>query len=81
VVLVLVKPDIEDTSDRCLVVLIGLDAAIVDGELLEVGQDGERELGRPGIATKLIGWLGVILDPYSWTFGFDEEFSSSANTG
>jgi hypothetical protein len=24
--------------------------AIVDGELLEIGQDGQREFGRPGIA-------------------------------
>ncbi len=42
-----------------LVPLIGLDPAVVDGELFEVGQDGERQLGRPGITAQLEGGMDI----------------------
>src|ERR1019366_3499967 len=33
-----------------LVVFVGLLAAVINGEFLEVGDDGQRQLGRPRIA-------------------------------
>ena len=45
-----------------LVALVGLDAAVVDGELLEVGEDAKRQLGGPGVAAELEGGLDVVLD-------------------
>ena len=49
------------------------DPAIVDGELLEIGQDGQRKFGRPGIAAKLIGRTEIVLQIDGWLLGFEEE--------
>jgi hypothetical protein len=57
-----------------------LDPAVVDGELLEVGEDAQRQLGRPGIAAELEG--GGSVDPQidRRLLGLDEELAHAANT-
>ena len=64
---------------RRLVGLVGLDAAVVDGELLEVGEDRERQLGRPGVAAELEGRAGVVLDVDRRLLGLDEELARAAD--
>ncbi len=48
--LVLVAGQVQDAGGGGKVAPVGLDPAVVDGELGEVGEDGERELGRPRVA-------------------------------
>lgn len=62
-----------------LVALVRLDAAIVNGEFLEVGKDAERELGGPGVAAELEGGLGLVLDDDGRFFGFEKEFAGAAD--
>jgi len=73
--LVLVVGEVQGAGGRRLVVLVRADAGVVDGELLEVGQDRERELRRPGVATELIGGVGIVLDPDRRALGLDEELA------
>jgi len=53
-------------------------AADVDGELLEVSQDGKGQLGRPCIAAQLVGRVRVALDVDGWLLGLQEELASTA---
>ena len=62
-----------------LVAAVGARAAVVDGELLEVGEDGERQLGRPGVAAQLEGGADVVLDVDGGLLGFDEELARAAD--
>ena len=59
--------------------LVGLDAAVVDRELLEVGEDAEREFGGPGVAAELEGGAGVVLDVNGGLLGFEEELARAAD--
>ena len=56
----------------------GLDAAVVDGELLEIGEDGDGELGAPGVPAELVGGVDVVADADGGLLGFDEEDPSAA---
>jgi len=62
-----------------LVGLGRLDAAVIDGDLLEVGEDRQRELGGPGIAAQLVGGGGVGLDIDGGFLGLDEELADPAD--
>ena len=62
-----------------LSLVVRLDAAIVDGELLEVGEDAERELGGPGVAAELEGGADVVLDVDGGLLGFEEELAGAAD--
>ena len=62
-----------------LVGAIGFGAAVEDGELFEVGQDRERQLGRPGVAAQLEGRADVVFDVDRRFLGFDEEFTRTAD--
>ncbi len=59
--------------------LVGLDAAVVDGELLEIGQDGEGQLGGPGVAAELVGGGDLVLEVDGGLLGFDEELARAAD--
>ncbi len=69
----------QDASFGGFVVLVRLFAAIVDGEFLEVGEDGERQLCRPGVAAELEGGADVGLDIDGGFLCFDEEFARAAD--
>ena len=45
----------------------------MNGELLKVRQDGEVQLGGPGVAAQLVGRVDVVLDVYGGLLGLDEE--------
>ena len=66
---------IEDARGAGGVVLAGFEAAIIDGKLLEVGEEAQREFGGPGIATELKGGADVLLDVDGRLFGFEKEFA------
>jgi hypothetical protein len=52
----------------------GLDTGVVNGEFLEVREDGKRQLSRPCIAPELIGRGDVALDVHGRLSRFEEEF-------
>ena len=54
-------------------------AGVVDGEFLEVGEDGEGEFGGPGVAAELEGGGGFVFDVDGGFFGLDEEFAGAAD--
>ena len=62
-----------------LSVAAGLDPAVVDGELLEIGEDGEGQLGAPRIAAELVRRLDVVLDVHRGLLGLDEELALLAD--
>jgi len=53
-------------------------AAVVDGQFLEVRQDRHRELGRPRIATELVGVVLTVLDVLGRPLRLDEELPQAA---
>jgi len=61
------------------VLVVGLDPAVVHGELLEIAEDAEGELGSPAIAAELEGGAGVVLDIYGGALGFEKEFACAAD--
>ena len=54
--------------------------AIVDGELFEIRQDGQRKFGRPGIAAKLIGRTEIVFQIDGGFLGFEEKLARAADT-
>ena len=70
---------VEDAAGGGLVVGARADARVVDGELLEVGDDAERELGRPRVAAELGGGERVVFYADGRFFGLDEEFAVAAD--
>src|SRR5690606_14452396 len=54
--------DVVAAGDGGLFKRLGLDAGVVDRQFFEVGQQGDRELGAPGVAAELVGWFPVALD-------------------
>ena len=76
---VLVVFDIEGAGFGGRVGFDGFDAAIVNGEFFEVGDNGEGQLGGPGIAAELEGRVDVLFDIDGRLFGFDEEFAGAAD--
>ena len=71
-------PEVDDPGGRRLVGLLRPDAAVVDGELLEIGQDAHRQLGRPGIAPQLEGGADRLADIDRRLLGLDEEAPHAA---
>jgi hypothetical protein len=55
------------------------EAGVVDRELLEIGDDAEREFGGEGIDAELVGGLGVVLQDDRGFLGLDEKFASAAD--
>ena len=53
---------IEEPALARLVGLIGLLPTVIDRKLLEVGENGEAQARRPGIAAKLKGGIHPCLD-------------------
>ena len=64
---------------EALSVLVGLAAAVVDGEFFEIGEDGERQLGAPGVAAQLVSRADILFDVDGGLLGFDEEFARPAD--
>jgi len=77
--LVLLARHVERTCYRGLVGVRRAHAAVVDGKLLEVGQQGKRELGRPSVAAQLIGRCRVVLQIDRWLLCLDEELALAAD--
>ena len=71
---------VEDAADGRLVGLGRFEAAVVDGELLEVAEDAQGQLGAPGITTELEGGCDVFLDVDARFLGFEEELPLAADT-
>src|SRR5215217_1544422 len=55
------------------VVLLGLEAAVVESHLLEVREDREGELRRPGVPPQLEGWARISCEVYGGLLRLDEE--------
>ncbi len=70
---------VKDARDGGIVPVVGLDAAVVHGELLEIAEDAQWEFGGPSIAPKLVGRAGVMLDVHRRPFRFEEEFAGAAD--
>jgi len=62
-----------------LVLELGADAAVVDGKLLEIGEDGEGEVGGPGVAAELVGRADIALDVHRGLLRFQEELARPAD--
>ena len=62
-----------------LVFLIWFDPAVIDGQLFKIGDDGEGQLGGPGVTAHLKGGSRVILDNNGRFLCFNEKFAGAAN--
>ena len=60
-----------------LVALIRLALAVVNRELLEIGQDAQRQARRPGVAPQLVGRADVVLQVDRRLLGLDEKLAHS----
>lgn len=60
-------------------VLAGFKPAVVDGKLLKIGQDAQRQLGAPAVAAQLKGGMDVFFDVDGRFFGFQEELAGAAH--
>lgn len=77
---VLVVGEVDDARRRCAVAGGRLDAAVVDRELVEIGEDRERQLGRPGITSQLVGGAYVLGDVHGRLFGLHKELARPPDT-
>jgi len=75
--LVLVVAPVAQAGDGGGVLLRRAQAGVVDGELLEVGQHAEGQLGRPGVAAQLEGGLAVDGQVDGRLLGLDEEAAAA----
>ena len=57
----------------------GPGAAVIDRQLLEIGEDREGQLGAPRIAAELVRGLDVVLDVNRGLLGLDEELALLAD--
>jgi len=76
---VLVEGEVHDPAHADLVRGLGALAAVVDRELLEIGENAEGQLGAPGVAPQLIGRADVAFDRYRGLLGFQEELPDSTD--
>ena len=74
-----VEAAVEEAGDGGFVGGEGLEAAIVNGELLEIGEDAEGEFHRPRIAAELKGGLGIVLEGDGGLLGLDEKLAVAAD--
>jgi hypothetical protein len=70
---------VEESGGGGLVVFLRSGAAVVDGELVEVGDDAKAQLGGVGIAAELFGGFGVVLNPNGGLLGLDEKLAGAAD--
>ncbi len=76
---VLVEGAVEDAAGGGFVGFAGAETGIVDGELVEIGDDAEGEFRGEGVAAELGGGSGIFLDFDGRLLGFDEEFAGAAD--
>jgi hypothetical protein len=76
---ILVEGVVEDAGLGGPVGLFGFYAGVVNGQLLEVGEDAERQLGGPAVAPELVGRGNVALDVDRGLLGLDEELAGTAD--
>ena len=77
--LVFAERAVKHPSGGCLVGLFGPDAPVVHGELLEVGQDRQRQLAGPGVTAKLVRGLLIPAQPHGRLLGLHEELAGPAD--
>src|SRR3972149_5622576 len=70
---------ISNSSDAGFIGWLRPKAAVVDGQLFEVCQDGKGKLGTPGISPQLIGRTGLVFYIDGGLFGFEEKFPDTAD--
>ncbi|MCY4538591.1 MAG: hypothetical protein OXE52_10225 [Chloroflexi bacterium] len=63
----------------CGIAALGLDAAIIDAEFFEIGQDADGRIARPAVAAQLKSRDGVPLQVDMRHFGLDEEMRRVAD--
>lgn len=73
-----VRP-VVNAADARLIGRIRSHAAVVDGEFFEVAQNRKRQLGRPGIAAKLIGRGDLVFDIDGGFLGFKKKLTRTAD--
>ena len=66
-------------SGGSFIAAVRFGAAVVNGELFEIGQDRKGQLGRPGITAKLKSRADIFFDVDGGFLGFDKEFARAAN--
>lgn len=76
---VIVVGEVDHPAVAGLILELGTEAAVVNGELLEVGEDGEGEPGRPGVTAELVGGADIALDIDRGFLGLDEELPGPAD--
>ena len=76
---VLVEGEVQHPGGGGLVGFVRLDPAVVDRELLEVGEDAQGQLGAPGVAAELVGRVHVPFDVHRGLLGLDEELARAAD--
>jgi len=69
----------EEAGFGRLIFFFGGDAAVINGELREVGQDAQGELGGPGVAPELEGRALVQLEIDGRLLGFQKELARAAD--
>ena len=69
---------VENASGAGFIRQVRTRSAILDGELFKVGQNREREFGRPGIAAELIGRTEIVSQIDGGFLGFEEKFARAS---
>ena len=76
---VLLEGQVVDAGDGARVGLLRLDTAVVYRQLAEVGEQGERQLGRPGVAPELVRGVRLVLDRHRRLLRFEEELPGASD--
>ncbi|MDP2897975.1 MAG: hypothetical protein Q8Q12_15680 [bacterium] len=71
--------DVEGAGCRSLIRSLRLDAAVVRGEFLEIGENAQGQFRGPGVPAELIGGVNGVLDADGGFLRFDEEFPRAAD--
>ena len=77
---VLLVGEIHHPRHMGLVGFGGLEAAIIDGEFLKIGEDGQGHVDIPGVSPKLVGGRSVFFDVDGGFLGFHEELAHPADS-
>ena len=70
---------VENASGAGFIGQVRARPAIVDGELFEIRQDGQRKFRRPGIAAKLIGRAEIVFQIDGGLLSFEKELARAAD--
>jgi len=76
---ILVEGEVHDAPYPSLVIGFGTLAAVVDRELLKVGEDAQGQFGAPGVAPQLVGRAYVAFDRDRGLLGLQEELAHPAD--